>query len=213
MAAYNFRPFLPFIHLGAFAPWVFLGPGVRFVAAAMRRSSRGSWFSLRSQQKGWRHSVPYQSLSLSLSLLLTLSSDPPPVAASQNIHEICPAKRLPFTQSHPLLSASLSILTFWVSLLKGKQKDIQAISFPALKLFTFCTYADPRSDLPEGSRRSCQIQLGAPSKTPSTALAVRRGKSSHSLVDDTQWDRITWQQTDAIVQKIVQKSVDRGRRL
>lgn len=125
-------------------------------------------------------------VSLSLSLLLTLLSDPPPVAASQNIHEICPAKRLPFTQSHPLLSASLSILTFWVSLLKGKQKDIQAISFPALKLFTFCTYADPRSDLPEGSRRSCQIQLGAPSKTPSTALAVRRGKSSHSLVDDTQ---------------------------
>lgn len=135
----------------------------------------------------------------------------PPAAASQNIHEICPTKRIPFTRSHPLLTASLSILTCRVSLLKGKQKKLRGNPFSSSEAFHILHVrraAVTSQKAPDAPARS---SLDAPSKTPSAELAVRRGKSSHSSVDDTQRDRITWRQTNAIVQKIVQKSVDRGR--
>lgn len=101
-------------------------------------------------------------LSLSISLFLCSNTartlgggmgrltSPVSITASQNIHEMCPAERLPFTPSHPL-HIPHSTSTGRVSLLKGKQKSVQTDSFSALRLFTFCTYTEPQSDLPQAS--------------------------------------------------------------
>lgn len=51
--------------------------------------------------------------------------------------------------------------------LKENRKVYWQSVFSALKFFTFCTYAEPQNDLPERSVHYHQIQLSAPSKTPS----------------------------------------------
>lgn len=86
-----------------------------------------------------------------------------------------------------------------VILLKGKQKNVQADSFSALRLFIFCTYTEPQSDLPHCSQRYHQIQL---SKPPPSLQEFWHANCSHCLVNDTQWGRINWRQTNAIHQKI-----------
>lgn len=47
-----------------------------------------------------------------------------------------------------------------------------------------------------------QTQLSTLSKIPSPLLEFWHANCSHCLLDDTQWGRITWRQTNAILQKI-----------
>lgn len=130
------------------------------------------------------------------------------ISASQNIHEMCPAERLPFTLSHPLLIPQ-STSDGQVSLLKGKQRRRKKRTgcFSALRLFTFCTYTEPQSDLPQGSL--CYHQLGTLPKPPPThhhssalLLEVRHANCSPCLLDGTQRGGITQRQTNAALHKI-----------
>lgn len=116
---------------------------------------------------------------------------------------MCPSERLPFTLCHQLFAPlTPQPSPCRVSLHKRKQKSVQADSFSTPRLFIFCTYAEPQSDLPQGSHRYYQIQLSTLSRTPSPMQEVWHAKCSHCLVDDTQWGRITWRQTNAVLQKI-----------
>lgn len=110
-------------------------------------------------------------------------TSPVSISASQNIHEICPTERLPFIPS-PSLSAphTLQPSTCRVSPLEGKKKCVQSDSFSALSLFTFCTYAKPQIDLPQGSLCYRQTQLS----TPRSAGGFLHANCSHCLLDDTQ---------------------------
>lgn len=123
------------------------------------------------------------------------------ITSSQNIHEMCPAERLPFTPSHPFLipPRHLDLQSFTPQ--RKRKKSVWAISFFGPQVFSILHV---RRAVQWPPRRICtpQPDTAQHSKTASPPLEVRDGKCSHCLVEDTQWDRVTWRKTNGIVQDI-----------